>query len=114
MDIHMRPARPVHVFPEIELECWSIFEAFLGNITNRYLVGVNARSGRGRVSGAITSIDVNRRIVDTASGRKYLLVGPSGSHESAQAVFDAWALEYRVKTVRDVTAAYFPGELQSI
>lgn len=114
MDIHMRPARPVHVFPEIELECWSIFEAMVGSTTSLYLMGVNARSGRGRVSSAIKIIDVNRRIVDTASGRKYHLEGPSASHESAQAVFDAWALEYHVKTVRDVTAIYFPDEPQSV
>jgi hypothetical protein len=108
--MNIRPARPVHVFPETEILHWSIFEAVIEYKKNCYLMGQNIRSGNGRISSAIQAIDVDLRIVRTASGREYALVGPSGSHASARAVFDAWCIANGVKGVRDVTSEYFSNE----
>jgi hypothetical protein len=92
---------PVSDVPEAEITHWQIRQLENGD---RHLVGVIQNSGHdGRVSSKIMEMD--GRIVTTRSGRKYHLVGTSGSDSDAEYVWQMWCRYHGVdpKTTVDVT-----------
>jgi hypothetical protein len=91
----------------VRLESWSIRQ-FEGGA--RHFVGFSLETHDGRVSTAITEMNIEARTARTASGRTYQLVGASGYNSDAEYVFN------RVREIigqgqpwKDVTEELFPG-----
>lgn len=91
----------------VRLESWSIRQ-FEGGA--RHFVGFSLETHDGRVSTAITELDVEARTARTASGRRYELVGGSGYNSDAEYVFN------RVKEIigngqpwKDISEQLIPG-----
>jgi hypothetical protein len=91
--------------PTISLSAWSIRET---NTGNRHFVGFNLASLDGRVSTPITSFDPGTRIGVSASGRRYVLVGPAGFDRDAEYVW-RWAVRaWSIESWEDVSATLVP------
>lgn len=88
--------------PVVSLSQWSVFQTETGE---RHLCG-RADSWDGRVSQAISSYDAATRTVHTASGRIYILEGPSGWSRDAEYVKNRWLDINNVSEWHDVTADY--------
>jgi hypothetical protein len=91
----------------VRLESWSIRQ-FDGGA--RHFVGFSLETHDGRVSTAITELNVQARTARTLSGRRYELVGASGYNSDAEYVFN------RVREIighgqpwKDVTEQLIPG-----
>jgi hypothetical protein len=82
--------------PVVRLTSWRVFE--LEGL--RHLVGYHAAGYEGRVSTRIIEIQPGLRFI-TASGRVYLLEGPSGFDRDASYVLDRW-LHGRKLSRRDI------------
>lgn len=89
-----------------ELERWQIL-AWRGE---QHFVGFQPRAHEGRVSSAIQAFDTRARVGVTASGRRYVLLGPAGHDADAEYVLHWWIKHNRVapSEVRDVTAELIP------
>lgn len=91
----------------VTLECWSIREFEDGA---RHFVGYSRDSLDGRVSTKIVELDVEGRTARTASGRRYVLVGPSGSNADAEYVWSRVAKALGGgQAWEDVTEEVAPG-----
>lgn len=101
---------PVDQQPVTKITRWLLVEVLRsdGSLT-RHLVG--RAMGEGRVSSAITEIDLERMRLTTKSGRVYVIDGPSGFDGDAQYVFYRWIVNSNSKNARDITAEVFgePG-----
>ncbi len=92
--------------PIINLERWRAFEILEGPLQGeRHLVGYNMDDREGRVSTAIISFDLTKRVCLTASGRIYHLVGPSGYDPDGDFVWQLWARAHRI-SARDVSSLF--------
>jgi hypothetical protein len=98
---------PVEGEDTVRLEAWSIRQ-FAGG--GRHFVGFSLETHDGRVSTAITELNIEARTARTASGRTYQLVGTSGYNSDAEYVFN------RVREIiglgqpwKDVTEELIPG-----
>jgi hypothetical protein len=91
----------------VTLECWSIRQFEDGA---RHFVGYSRDSFDGRVSTQIVEFDIDGRTARTASGRRYVLMGPSGYNADAEYVWNqvAGALG-RGQAWEDVTEELAPG-----
>lgn len=91
----------------VTLECWSIRKFEDGA---RHFVGYSRDSLDGRVSTKIVELDVEGRTARTASGRRYVLVGPSGSNADAEYVWSRVAKALGGgQAWEDVTEEVAPG-----
>ncbi|ARL23929.1 hypothetical protein [Burkholderia pseudomallei] len=96
---------PVDDEPTITLGAWSIRET---NTGNRHFVGFNLASLDGRVSTPIVSFDPGTRTGVSASGRRYVLVGPAGFDRDAEYVW-RWAVRaWNIERWGDVSATLVP------
>ena len=90
--------------PTPEIHNWSVREIHNGG---RHIVGVIPESGHdGRVSSPIQKVEGN--ILTTRSGRRYKLIGHSGSHPDGEYVWSIWCRANRIdldKTI-DVSNEY--------
>jgi len=96
----------VDIEPEIRLHDWRVVEATYADSNGRatrHFVGRDASDGSGRVSSAIASLDLLRRVGVTKSGRSYLLLGTPGHDADAQHVWGCWRRINRVNDWTDVT-----------
>ncbi|CAG9236638.1 conserved hypothetical protein [Paraburkholderia caribensis] len=91
---------PVSIEPEITLVEWRIMETELGE---RHFVGSRMDRRSGRVSGAIVTFDLERRVGVTISGRVYRLVGPPSQGSDADYVWSVWRVRNQVSGYADVT-----------
>lgn len=96
---------PVDDEPTITLGAWSIRET---NTGSRHFVGFNLASLDGRVSTPIVSFDPDTRTGVTASGRRYVLVGPAGFDRDAEYVWGWAARQWKVESWEDVSATLVP------
>jgi hypothetical protein len=85
--------------PTVTLTHWRIIETV---DATRYLVGADSRD-TGRVSSEIVSFDRNTLSAITSSGRRYRLVGNSGSNSTIDYVLQRWLKLNDDSTYRDVT-----------
>jgi hypothetical protein len=91
----------------VRLESWSIRQ-FEGGA--RHFVGFSLETHDGRVSTAITELNVEAKTARTSSGRKYELVGPSGYNGDAEYVFNrVKAIIGDGQTWKDVSEELIPG-----
>lgn len=96
----------VDIEPEVRLHDWRVVEATYADTNSRatrHFVGRDAHDGCGRVSSAIASLDLPRRVGVTESGRAYLLLGAPGHDADAQYVWDSWRRINGVNDWTDVT-----------
>jgi hypothetical protein len=91
---------PVSIEPEITLVEWRIMETERGQ---RHFVGNRIDRSSGRVSSAIVTFDLERRVGITASGRVYRLDGPPGKGSNADFVWSVWRVRNNVSSYADVT-----------
>lgn len=91
---------PVSVEPEITLIEWRIMETECGE---RHFVGNRIGHSSGRVSSAIVTFDLERRVGVTISGRVYRLAGAPGQGSDADYVWSAWRVRNQVSSYADVT-----------
>jgi len=105
MIIHFN--RP-HEGPQlIHLQYWSIRE-FEGG--SRHLVGHSLETFEGRVSTALVALDAESFTAVTQSGRRYILVGPSGFDSDGDYVWNIVApIIGNGQPWRDVTEEVMPG-----
>jgi hypothetical protein len=92
----------VEVEPKIELHLWKVLEAD----GTRHFVGYSFNGQEGRVSSRIMKYNRASRTGITGSGRHYQLMGPPGSHEDADYVWDRWTKLNGIENVKDVTHEY--------
>jgi hypothetical protein len=91
--------------PAISLGAWSIRETDLGS---RHFVEFNLPSLDGRGSTPIVSFDAGARTGVTASGRRYVLIGPGGFDKDAEYVW-RWAVRQgNIGRWEDVSAKLVP------
>lgn len=92
--------------PHVELALWSVFLLFLPvlGIPTIHVVGVNRRSGRGRVSSPVVKVHTSGMRVITQSGRLYDLVGVPGSDAAGLAILDDWATTWDARVLENVTS----------
>jgi hypothetical protein len=91
----------------VHLESWSICR-FEGGAT--HFVGHSRESFDGRVSTEIVEFDVESRTARTASGRRYVLLGPSGYDADAEYVWKRVASALGSgQAWTDVTEQLIPG-----
>ncbi|KVO06433.1 hypothetical protein [Burkholderia ubonensis] len=91
----------------VTLECWSIRQFADGA---RHFVGYSRDSLDGRVSTQIVELNIDGRTARTASGRRYLLMGPSGYNADAEYVWNRVAKVLGGGQVwEDVTEQVAPG-----
>ncbi|MCY0856655.1 hypothetical protein [Cupriavidus sp. D39] len=94
---------PPSVQPEISLVDWRVFEFPEGD---RHFVGYCLENREGRVSSAITVFDCQAASAETASGRRYRLIGEPGQDADAEETWRLWLLfNWRTGAV-DVTADF--------
>lgn len=94
--------------PEIAfLKRWSIREIDGGG---RYLIGWCVANRDGRVSTEIVELDIVARRARTKSGRRYVLVGPSGYDKDASNLWNQVVkVLSRGQPWKDVTEKLVPG-----
>lgn len=93
---------PVSSEPCIRLLEWRIFEILPQD--SRHLVGLDIGDRTGRVSSAVLKFDAETLRGVTQSGRVYTLVGPAGSADDAQYVWERWCSANGVQQSTDVTS----------
>jgi hypothetical protein len=101
--------------PQVRLSEWRVLEAgYVDRETprSRHFVGCDSRDGTGRVSSAITSLDVLKRRGSTRRGRIYELVGRSGSSSNAEYVWDMFCRINGVTSTTDVSQELLDGPPQ--
>lgn len=105
---------PVSDEPHTSLMNWRVFEVVLSgqHSPTLHLVGYAFRYGEGRVSSAVQSLDLGRRVATTISGRCYALLGESAYDGRAEFVWREWVGATGARVVGDVTAKLFqhPGD----
>lgn len=89
----------------IQLCLWAVFHLKLPDRQSPtlHVVGANLRTGRSRISSAITLIDASRLRVGTESGRVYDLLGEPCRGDLAAAVFARLTADWGATMVADVT-----------
>lgn len=91
----------------VTLECWSIRQFEDGA---RHFVGYSRESLDGRVSTQIVELDIDSRTARTASGRRYVLMGPGGYNVDAEYVWNRVAKALGGgQAWTDVTEQLVPG-----
>ena len=93
----------------VTIALWSIIEVIYGdNIEpKRHLVGFIPEDSTGRVSSVIQYFDSDKRLIETSSGRRYILYGLPGSHADARHVWRGWKDFNHARDERDVTIDYY-------
>lgn len=91
--------------PHVELTLWSVFLLFLPVLGNPtiHVVGVNCRTGRGRVSSPVLKVHTSGLRVITQSGRLYDLVGAPGGDADGLAILGGWAATWDARVLENVT-----------
>ncbi|MDW3523092.1 hypothetical protein NQ316_26330, partial [Escherichia coli] len=74
-----------------------------------HFAGLNAVTGKGRVSTSIATWDPDTMIGTTQSGRRYRLQGPPDESGMATAAWLAWSRSYWITDFTDVTGDYSPA-----
>jgi hypothetical protein len=105
------PSSSIDEQPVIWLERWRVLEA---NHELRHFVGFSVADQDGRVSTPIVSFNKAERSGVTASGRRYILMGPPGYDDDAEYVWEQYAGFFGFKEVVDVSEEYAgpAGELE--
>ncbi|AQV92539.1 hypothetical protein BJN34_01340 [Cupriavidus necator] len=97
------PSKSIQEQPDIWLERWRVIQA---DRESRHFVGFSVEDQDGRVSTPIVSFNPAERSGLTASGRRYVLVGPPGFDDDAEYVWECYSGFYEIKEVVDVTDQY--------
>ncbi|MBA1146685.1 hypothetical protein H0Z60_06395 [Ectothiorhodospiraceae bacterium WFHF3C12] len=92
---------PVSRQPTLTLRPWRVMQLPDGD---RHLLGYCVENGEGRVSSAIRSFDPERGVVETRTGRAYVLKGLPGSNLDAEYVWRAWLRVNELEKAKDVSA----------
>lgn len=87
--------------PVLTMSSWRIFELPDGG---RHLVGINERNLEGRVSSAVSQLDIHSLVCKTTTGRLYRLVGRPGAHGDASYVWHYWLEREGITSWTEVTA----------
>lgn len=100
---------PVSIAPEVTLQNWRIFD--IG--TEKFIFfGRDISSGRWRASTPITTLDLEKMIGVTQSGRVYQLSDSRGfNDDAAQYAFDFFCLSAGISCARDVTGEFESGRI---
>jgi hypothetical protein len=96
--------------PIVELTHWSVYEVPLYGVDapwTRHFVGYAEEMGLAQVSSAIVMFDREHGVGASASHRVFQLVGQSGRHLEAAALWTRWKLLNGVHTDRDITPGFF-------
>lgn len=94
-------SRSVDDQPALALVRWRIFETL--DRHERHLVGHCPEAGPGRVSSALSTLDLTTGVGLSSSGRRYQLLGPPGYDDDAQYIWEVWAEANGVPGYRDIT-----------
>lgn len=97
------PSASIAEQPVVWLERWHVLQA--DNVF-RHFVGFSVADQDGRVSTPIVSFNAVERTGITASGRRYVLVGPRGFDEDAQYVWECYSHVFGIKEAVDVSEEY--------
>jgi hypothetical protein len=89
--------------PVVWLERWRVIQTDLGT---RHFAGFSVEDQDSRVSTPILSFNGADRTGVTASGRRYVLVGPSGFDDDAEYVWNWYSSVLEVKEAADVSDEY--------
>jgi hypothetical protein len=96
--------------PIVELTHWSVYEVPLYGVDapwTRHFVGYAEEMGLAQVSSAIVMFDREHGVGASASHRVFQLVGQSGRHLEAAALWTRWKSLNGVRTDRDITPGFF-------
>jgi len=99
----LAPSAPIEEQPIIWLERWRVIEA---DSRSRHFVGFCIANQDGRVSTPIKSFDEATKSGVTASGRRYILVGPSGFDDDAEYVWKRYSTFWGFMDFVDVSGEY--------
>lgn len=97
------PSTPIEEQPVVWLERWRVLQA---ELVFRHFVGFSIADQDGRVSTRILSFNAVERTGITASGRRYILVGPPGFDDDAQYVWECYSSVFEIKEAVDVSEEY--------
>ena len=97
---------PVSDEPHTSMMNWRVFEVVLREQLrpSLHLVGYAFKLDEGRVSSAVQSLDLERMVAMTSSGRCYALLGEPGYDGRAEFVWREWVGATGARVIGDVTA----------
>lgn len=91
----------------VQLNQWRVVEIVTRNdMRSRHMWGHDIANNQGRASTAIIAFDRSSMTATTASGRHYVLVGPSGASPLGKAAWEKWCIDHGVVSETDVTGEY--------
>jgi hypothetical protein len=95
--------------PDVALSHWSAFEVFVPELGEPtiHIVGINARSGEGRVSSPVTGVNEESRSVTTSTGRTYRLLGAPCITERGRYVWSHWVETWNADVRGNASSALF-------
>jgi hypothetical protein len=105
----------VEAHPQATLSSWQAYEVqreAVGRAT-RHLVGYVLEHREGRVTSEIVEVEAGRRLVRTASGRVYKVVGAPGSEPDARYTWSRWLDIHKATVLAEVTGQLFEARAQS-
>jgi hypothetical protein len=97
------PSTSIEEQPVVWLEQWRVLQA---DQVFRHFVGFSIADQDGRVSTPIVSFDAGERSGVTLSGRRYVLVGPSGFDDDAAYVWECYSSAFGISETVDVSDEY--------
>lgn len=101
----MREPPSVKEQPEVRLTDWQIIRITKPGPVTDHFVGV-VNDSHGRVSSPIVKFWAKRRIGETASGRRYILVGEPGDKSQCVNTWTGWKFGRRVAAAEWATDRY--------
>lgn len=103
LDMPVYRTIPVEAQPELTLRKWRVFRLSDESI---HLLGYNVENDEGRVSSVVESIDRERMVFRTATGRIYQLEGEAGHDRDAAYTWTRWVQINAVDEWTDITDSF--------
>lgn len=102
---------PVCDEPHTRLMNWRIFEVVLeeGGPNTLHVMGYAWQSQEGRVTSAISTMNLEKMIAKSQSGRLYALCGEPGYRAAAEFAWREWLVATGARVLGDVTQEFLDG-----
>jgi len=93
--------------PDVTLSHWGAFEVLVPELGEPtvHIVGINARSGEGRVTSPVAGVNEENRSVTTSTGRIYRLHGAPGITERGRYVWSRWVEQWDAEVLSNASPA---------